>query len=78
MSPSKSKQETVTVTDIVVAVTDKALLLKKLSLEGGGQQSWLAKSLIVESDTDLQDIQADHEITVEIPRWLAEREGLED
>ena len=72
------KRETFTVTDTVTAVTDRAVLLKQLSIPvGRGQQEWIAKRLIIECDTDLDDIEAGEEITIEIPQWLAREKGLE-
>ena len=45
---------------------------------GQGEQRWIAESLILDSDTDLNAIQIGDEITIAVPRWLAERSGLED
>ena len=73
---SADRIESVSISDIVVAVTEKAILLEKLS--GQAEQRWIAKSLILDSVTDLDDIQVGDEITIAIPRWLAERSGLED
>ncbi len=76
---SAVKIESVSISDIVAAVTEKAILLKRLSMDAGqGEQRWIAKSLILDSDTDLDDIQIGDEITIAVPRWLAEKSGLED
>ena len=60
------------------AVTPKAILLAQLYVLCSRQQKWIPKSLIIESDTDLDDVREGDEIEIEIPRWLAEREGIEE
>lgn len=68
---------TVTVTDTVEAVTEKAILLRELVRPFNPNQSeWIAKSQIVECDQDVDEIKVGDEITVEIPAWLARQKGL--
>lgn len=70
--------ETVTLTDKVVAVTRKAILLDQFEVKAGrGQQEWIAKSQIVECDCEIDDIEIGEEITIEIPAWLARRIGAD-
>ena len=71
-------RETVTITDIVAAVTRKALLLKSCAEPSYAKhaQEWIAKSQIIECDSDLDDIAVGEEITIEIPLWIAREKGL--
>lgn len=72
--------KTVTVTDIVAAVTRKAILLKRCTQPSWAvhEQEWIAKSQIVECDTELDAIEVGYDITIEIPAWLAREKGLEE
>jgi hypothetical protein len=61
---------TVSLEGKVVALTDAAVLVK---CNGEAEPRWLPLSLIETDD----DIERGAEISFEIPKWLAEREGLE-
>jgi hypothetical protein len=70
-------RETVTITTTVHGRTAKGLWV------GRGGPDWsrdrncfIAFSLIRDSDTEFDDIELGDEIEIEVPRWLAEREGL--
>ncbi len=73
-----TKQETVTITDVVAVVTDKALLLERSRrpLAISERQPWIPKSLIIECDTEIDEIVRGEEITVELPLWLVEQKGI--
>ena len=75
---SSAQTDTVTVTDLVAAVTSKSLLLKQCARPSWQrhEQEFIAKSLIVDSDTELDEIEVGDEITIEIPLWLAREKGL--
>ena len=74
----RSPSETVTITDTVTAVTPKSILLKQCARPSWSkhEQEFIAKSLIVKCDIELDDIEAGDEITIEIPLWLAREKGL--
>lgn len=77
----RSTIDTAVITDRVVAVTDKAILLDQFAHVAGrfgrSQQEWIAKSQIVEADCEIDDIEVNEEVTIEIPRWLSRRLGAE-
>lgn len=71
------KSETVTIETTVRGLTKKGIWI------GNGGPDWsshrnrfIAFSLIKDSDTDFEEMQLGDEVTIEIPRWLAEREEL--
>lgn len=69
--------ETVAITDIVVAFTDKAILLDRFAVKAGrGRQEWIAKSLILECDCEIDEIEVNEEITIDIPAWLGISLGI--
>lgn len=72
------RQETVTISDIVAAVTPKAILLKQSAGPSWAkhEQEFIPKSLIVECDTEIDDIEVGDEIEIEIPLWLARKKRL--
>lgn len=73
------RERTVTITDEVAAVTRDAILLKQCARPSWSHgQEWIPKSLIVECDQEIDEIEKGDEITVAIPRWLAERIGVEE
>jgi hypothetical protein len=37
--------------------------------------AWIPKSQIFDSDEDLDDLYEGDDVTIEIPKWLAKREG---
>lgn len=72
---------TVTITDTVAAVTDRAILLDQFTQHAGrfgrNQQEWIAKSQVVECDCEIDDVEVGDEIAIAIPAWLAQRTGAE-
>ena len=73
-------RDTVTITDVVAAVTSKALLLKQCAQPSWAKhdQEWIAKSQIEDCDAELDEIAVGDEITIEIPRWLARKIGVDE
>ena len=78
MPATQSNNQTVAITDIVAAVTRKAILLKSCARPSYAEhnQEWIAKSQIVEADCEIDDIVIGEEITIEIPLWLAREKGM--
>jgi hypothetical protein len=69
----------VTITDTLAVVRPKSILLKRMqrTFTRSEDQPRIAESLVIHSDTDLDEIEAGDKITIEIPAWLAEEKGVE-
>ncbi len=57
-------------------VSEDAIAFKPPILRGHIAWDWIPKSAVLECDTDIDQIEAGEEITVEIPLWLAQKKGL--
>ena len=69
--------KTVTITDKVAAVTEKAILLEKFRAPfARSDNRWIPKSAIAETDSDLDELIVGEEITIEVYDWKAKSLGL--
>lgn len=69
-------QTRITICAEVARVTRDAIALKPPIYRGNIALDWIPKSAIKESDTEIDEIEAGEEITIEIPAWLARQKGL--
>ena len=68
----------ISITDRVVATTNKAILLEQLRATFAAHDNkWIAKSQILETDSDLDELVLGQEISIEITEWLAEKLGID-
>ena len=73
---TEDMQKRVTLCAEVARVTRDAIALKPPIYRGNIALDWIPKSVIKDSDTDIDEIEAGDEITIEIPEWLARQKGL--
>lgn len=73
---SNQMQKRITICAEVARVTPGAIALKPPIYRGNIALDWIPKSAIKESDTEIDEIEAGEEITIEIPLWLAKQKGL--
>lgn len=75
-SSISSNQERYTHTAEVDRVTAGAIAFRPPVYRGDIALDWIPKRAIIDSDTDLDEIEAGDEITIEIPLRLAREKGL--
>jgi 5'(3')-deoxyribonucleotidase len=69
--------ETVVVKSIIRNITDKGFWIGEGGPRWGHDHDvFVPRSQIIDADVDLDDVTIGEEIEIEIPRWLAHREGL--
>ena len=69
--------ETVTVAGQIHGRTNLGIWIGKGGPEWSSDRNrFIPFSVIRDTDTDFEDMRIGDEIEIEIPRWLAEREGL--
>jgi len=69
-------QRLITICAQVARVTPEAIALKPPIYRGNIALDWIPKSMIKDSDTEIDEIEAGEEITIDIPAWFAREKGL--
>lgn len=72
-----ASEQTFTFCGTVVAIRDKSIGMRPEDYPHNDRLvRWIPRSVIVDSDSDLDEIETNMELTVELPAWFAKREGL--
>jgi len=72
------KEELHTICARVARVTRAAIALEPPIYRGNIALYWIPKRAIVDSDTEIDEIEVGDRITIEIPEWLARQKGLSE